>query len=134
MTTITSSRHARARTLSPHATARAGGLHPVGVFILLSGAFLPIMDFLCRPRPLGPAASSAPRRRRPRPALGSGPSRNTVDLPSCSTASAARRASAGADAPHAVPVGTLPPRTMRSQHQGLSIRGGPGCGSGCGSG
>jgi EmrB/QacA subfamily drug resistance transporter len=45
MTTTTSSRHAGAPTLSPHATARAGGLHPVGVFILLAGAFLPIMDF-----------------------------------------------------------------------------------------
>ncbi|MEV1077416.1 MFS transporter [Streptomyces sp. NPDC050211] len=45
MTTITSSRHARADRLSPHATARAGGLHPTGVFILLAGAFLPIMDF-----------------------------------------------------------------------------------------
>lgn len=45
MTTITSSRHARASRLSPHATARAGGLHPAGVFILLAGAFLPIMDF-----------------------------------------------------------------------------------------
>jgi MFS family permease len=42
-------------TLSPHpsehtpasarAVARAGGLHPVGVFFLLAGAFLPIMDF-----------------------------------------------------------------------------------------
>ncbi|HEX6356640.1 MFS transporter [Actinophytocola sp.] len=30
---------------SPRAVARAGGLHPVGVFILLAGAFLPIMDF-----------------------------------------------------------------------------------------
>ncbi|GAA4071768.1 MFS transporter [Streptomyces shaanxiensis] len=45
MTTITSSRHARASRLSPHATARGGGLHPAGVFILLAGAFLPIMDF-----------------------------------------------------------------------------------------
>ncbi|MGN9761906.1 MFS transporter [Streptomyces sp. SD31] len=45
MTTITSSRHARASRLSPHAAARAGGLHPAGVFILLAGAFLPIMDF-----------------------------------------------------------------------------------------
>jgi EmrB/QacA subfamily drug resistance transporter len=32
-------------TTSPRATARAGGLHPFGVFILLAGAFLPIMDF-----------------------------------------------------------------------------------------
>ncbi|MEV4453996.1 MFS transporter, partial [Streptomyces mirabilis] len=45
MTTTTSSRHAGATALSPHATARAGGLHPFGVFILLAGAFLPIMDF-----------------------------------------------------------------------------------------
>jgi MFS family permease len=30
---------------SPGATARAGGLHPLGVLILLAGAFLPIMDF-----------------------------------------------------------------------------------------
>lgn len=30
---------------SPRATAKAGGLHPVGVFILLAGAFLPIADF-----------------------------------------------------------------------------------------
>ncbi|MER5182377.1 MFS transporter [Streptomyces sp. NPDC002896] len=44
MTTTTSSR-AEATALSPHATARAGGLHPAGVFILLAGAFLPIMDF-----------------------------------------------------------------------------------------
>ncbi|WP_421106053.1 MFS transporter [Streptomyces sp. NEAU-S77] len=45
MTTTTSSSRARATALSPHATARAGGLHPAGVFILLAGAFLPIMDF-----------------------------------------------------------------------------------------
>ncbi|MGW4911846.1 MFS transporter [Streptomyces sp. NPDC004270] len=45
MTTTTSSRHAATATLSPRAAARAGGLHPVGVFILLAGAFLPIMDF-----------------------------------------------------------------------------------------
>ena len=45
MTTTTSSRHAGATALSPRATAHAGGLHPVGVFILLAGAFLPIMDF-----------------------------------------------------------------------------------------
>ncbi|MFI6279241.1 MFS transporter [Streptomyces sp. NPDC050988] len=45
MTTTTSSSQARATALSPHATARAGGLHPAGVFILLAGAFLPIMDF-----------------------------------------------------------------------------------------
>lgn len=45
MTTTTSSSQARATALSPHAAARAGGLHPAGVFILLAGAFLPIMDF-----------------------------------------------------------------------------------------
>ncbi|MEJ3744950.1 MFS transporter [Actinomycetes bacterium KLBMP 9797] len=30
---------------SPRAVALSGGLHPVGVFVLLAGAFLPIMDF-----------------------------------------------------------------------------------------
>ena len=30
---------------SPRQVARAGGLHPAGEFILLAGAFLPIMDF-----------------------------------------------------------------------------------------
>jgi hypothetical protein len=30
---------------SPRATARAGGLHPFGVLVLLAGAFLPIADF-----------------------------------------------------------------------------------------
>src|SRR6266511_4712994 len=30
---------------SPRAVARFGGLHPLGVFFLLAGAFLPIMDF-----------------------------------------------------------------------------------------
>ena len=30
---------------SPRALARTGRLHPFGVFILLAGAFLPIMDF-----------------------------------------------------------------------------------------
>ncbi|MFJ2241156.1 MFS transporter [Streptomyces sp. NPDC087859] len=45
MTTTTSSSQARATALSPFAVARAGGLHPAGVFILLAGAFLPIMDF-----------------------------------------------------------------------------------------
>jgi MFS family permease len=45
MTAPTSSLHARASGLSPHAAARAGGLHPFGVFVLLAGAFLPIMDF-----------------------------------------------------------------------------------------
>ena len=37
-------------TTTPHAaprqaSARAGGLHPFGVFVLLAGAFMPIMDF-----------------------------------------------------------------------------------------
>ncbi|QJT06376.1 MFS transporter [Streptomyces asoensis] len=45
MATTTSSRHAGAAAISPYAAARAGGLHPVGVLILLAGAFLPIMDF-----------------------------------------------------------------------------------------
>jgi MFS family permease len=31
--------------LSPRAMARAGGLHPLGVLVLLAGAFLPIADF-----------------------------------------------------------------------------------------
>lgn len=35
----------RLPTTSPGAVARAGGLHPFGVFVLLAGAFLPIMDF-----------------------------------------------------------------------------------------
>ncbi|MEJ1109529.1 MULTISPECIES: MFS transporter [unclassified Kribbella] len=34
-----------ARPASPRAVALTGGLHPVGVFFLLAGAFLPIMDF-----------------------------------------------------------------------------------------
>jgi MFS family permease len=34
-----------ARPASPRAVALAGGLHPAGVFFLLAGAFLPIMDF-----------------------------------------------------------------------------------------
>ncbi|MFJ5304689.1 MFS transporter [Streptomyces sp. NPDC088350] len=45
MSTTTSSRRAGTATASPRAMARAGRLHPVGVFILLAGAFLPIMDF-----------------------------------------------------------------------------------------
>jgi EmrB/QacA subfamily drug resistance transporter len=35
----------QARPASPRALALSGGLHPVGVFFLLAGAFLPIMDF-----------------------------------------------------------------------------------------
>jgi EmrB/QacA subfamily drug resistance transporter len=34
-----------ARPSSPRAVALSGGLHPAGVFFLLAGAFLPIMDF-----------------------------------------------------------------------------------------
>src|SRR5688572_14933566 len=30
---------------SPRGMALSGGLHPIGVFFLLAGAFLPIMDF-----------------------------------------------------------------------------------------
>ncbi|GAA4636790.1 MFS transporter [Actinoallomurus vinaceus] len=36
---------AGSRPASPRAIAHAGGLHPIGVFFLLAGAFLPIMDF-----------------------------------------------------------------------------------------
>jgi MFS family permease len=36
---------AAAGVLSPRAVARAGGLHPFGVFILMAGAFLPLADF-----------------------------------------------------------------------------------------
>jgi EmrB/QacA subfamily drug resistance transporter len=43
MTTIVPARPAGSAT--PRAMARSGGLHPAGVFILLAGAFLPIMDF-----------------------------------------------------------------------------------------
>jgi MFS family permease len=35
----------QAGPVSPRAVALSGGLHPVGVFFLLAGAFLPIMDF-----------------------------------------------------------------------------------------
>jgi len=45
MTSTTSSRRAGTTTASPRAMACAGRLHPVGVLILLAGAFLPIMDF-----------------------------------------------------------------------------------------
>lgn len=45
MTTSVSPRRDSAATSSPRGAARAGGLHPVGVLILLAGAFLPIMDF-----------------------------------------------------------------------------------------
>ena len=38
-------RPAKASPAKAHATALAGGLHPLGVFILLAGAFMPIMDF-----------------------------------------------------------------------------------------
>jgi MFS family permease len=36
---------AAGRPVSPRAMARAGGLHPLGVLVLLAGAFLPIADF-----------------------------------------------------------------------------------------
>jgi MFS family permease len=36
---------AAAGVLSPRAVARAGDLHPFGVFILMAGAFLPLADF-----------------------------------------------------------------------------------------
>ena len=45
MTTIVPARHAGSAAARPRAVALSGGLHPVGVFILLAGAFLPIMDF-----------------------------------------------------------------------------------------
>jgi MFS family permease len=48
MTTITARRVTAVRQTgasSPRATARAGGLHAVGVMVLLAGAFLPIADF-----------------------------------------------------------------------------------------
>ena len=45
MTSSTRSAQAGSRPTSPAAAARAGGLHPFGVLILLGGAFLPIMDF-----------------------------------------------------------------------------------------
>ncbi|WP_433475029.1 MFS transporter [Spirillospora sp. CA-142024] len=45
MKTSLSTRSPDAAPASPRAVAQAGGLHPFGVFILLAGAFLPIMDF-----------------------------------------------------------------------------------------
>jgi Major Facilitator Superfamily len=36
---------AAGRALSPRGMAKAGGLHPLGVLVLLAGAFLPIADF-----------------------------------------------------------------------------------------
>jgi EmrB/QacA subfamily drug resistance transporter len=45
MTTIVPARPAGSAPASPRALAQSGGLHAVGVFILLAGAFLPIMDF-----------------------------------------------------------------------------------------
>ena len=45
MTTTIDSSQAVPAAISPGATARAGGMHPLGVLILLAGAFLPIMDF-----------------------------------------------------------------------------------------
>ena len=45
MTSIINSPRAGSRPASARGTALAGGLHPLGVLILLAGAFLPIMDF-----------------------------------------------------------------------------------------
>jgi MFS family permease len=45
MTSTVASARATSRPASARVTARAGGLHPFGVLILLAGAFLPIMDF-----------------------------------------------------------------------------------------
>src|SRR6266487_1703630 len=45
MSTTTEPPKALSAAHSPRATARAGGLHPLGVLVLLAGAFLPIMDF-----------------------------------------------------------------------------------------
>ena len=45
MTTTAYSRPGRQVSTSPRSVARAGGLHPVGVLVLLAGAFLPIADF-----------------------------------------------------------------------------------------
>ena len=42
---MTTTAHAAPQQASARATAQAGGLHPFGVFILLAGAFMPIMDF-----------------------------------------------------------------------------------------
>ena len=42
---MTTTAHVAPVRASAGATARAGGLHPFGVFILLAGAFMPIMDF-----------------------------------------------------------------------------------------
>jgi EmrB/QacA subfamily drug resistance transporter len=42
---VTSTLHHTAAQRSASATARAGGLHPFGVLVLLAGAFMPIMDF-----------------------------------------------------------------------------------------
>lgn len=45
MTTTIDSSQAVPVAILPRATARAGGMHPLGMLILLAGAFLPIMDF-----------------------------------------------------------------------------------------
>src|SRR5262245_41694909 len=42
---MTTTAHAAPSRASAGAAARIGGLHPFGVFILLAGAFMPIMDF-----------------------------------------------------------------------------------------
>ena len=44
MTSTLSARAADPLPSGPRAMAHAGGLHGVGVFILLAGALLPIMD------------------------------------------------------------------------------------------
>ena len=45
MTTTAHLAHAGQGQASARASALAGGLHPLGVFVLLAGAFMPIMDF-----------------------------------------------------------------------------------------
>jgi MFS family permease len=42
---MTTTTHAAPRHASARGVAQAGGLHPFGVFVLLAGAFMPIMDF-----------------------------------------------------------------------------------------
>jgi len=45
VTTTAHPAHAAAGRVPARSAAEAGGLHPFGVFILLAGAFMPIMDF-----------------------------------------------------------------------------------------
>ena len=42
---MTTTAHAAPQQASARAAAQSGGLHPFGVFVLLAGAFMPIMDF-----------------------------------------------------------------------------------------